>query len=180
MKKIKTLCLLLITILFIGCREKMTINDNYTKIVEYSSQTSWGMVEDFYELHLCVNNNNTIEIYGTFDENGIEIDYIDGIIVNITEEEKNEIISIINKNNYMTIPNNVGTKSSDGSYHYLRFYDESGDIIKECSGLNPTNKRFCNIEESISKCVSKEDIELAKENIKKVVHEEFEKKYENI
>lgn len=91
MKRINILLILLFTICLTGCGSVET-NENYDKIVEVSSSPAYGRVDEMYEIHYLVRNNNTIEIYGSYEEFGIKIDYIEGIIIEITEEEKENII----------------------------------------------------------------------------------------
>lgn len=182
MKNIKVICIILSTFIFsiflLGCKlpfgKSIELNDNYNKIVETYYKTSYGTIIDFYELHLCVNNNNTINIYGKFYENGLKMDYIEGLTINITPEQKNNIVNIINKNNFSFIPKDVSTKSLDGGYSSLFFYDKQENVIKKCGGYNPYNKNFINIENSIYNCINEDDMNKAKENIKTQIEEELE------
>lgn len=74
-----------------------------------------------------------------------------------------------------SLPNDISTSSLDGSYKYLKIFDENGNIIKESSGLNPSNIKYKNIKDSIINIISDDDIEFANEKIQNKITEEIEK-----
>ena len=175
MKKINYILtfIFVFSFLLVGCGKKIKLNDKYEKIIKYSIQSSYGAVEDLYKLHMCVKNDNTIEIYGSYNQGNVQLDYIEGITVEITEEEKNNIVKTINRNSISLIPKDVSSPSMDGSYYSLIFYEEDGTEIKECKGLNPMHRGFKNICRSICKCITDEEMKQAKEKIKDIVLENF-------
>lgn len=185
MKKILLIVLIAVTTLLTGCSDnnKIELTENYNEIVEYETQPSYGTTEDFYILHFRVNNNNTIEIYGTFDEfvfNGEEdvrvtLDYIEGIVMNISEEEKLHMVDTLSKNRFMSLDKDLSTDSLDGSYRFLTVYDEQGNVLRCVGGLNPDNKKFSNIVNSIYELIPEEKRREAIANIFGTVIEAVEK-----
>jgi hypothetical protein len=144
-----------------GCGSKeMKLNENYTKIIDTFWKPSYGRNIDLYERHICVNNDNTIEIYGVFNGEKIE-----GITVAITEKNKMKIINNINENEFWLIPENIENNVCDGSYYGITFFGENGEVIKTCYGLQPSNKKFLNIHNYIDKFISKKDKKEATELI---------------
>lgn len=155
----------LITILFAtaflltGCGSSVSEPEDeniaYSPIVcSYSNMPSYGTVIDFITTNIVVYDNNTVEVYcgdfsdTTVGEEGIELDYIYGETFEITQEEKENIIEAIKRNRIAKL-SDCDSQSDDGSYSYIYLYDENGERIHSCGGLNPEKKRFQDMKSAI-------------------------------
>ena len=146
-----------------GCGSSGTKPDggdiSYSPIVcSYSNTPSYGTAIDFISTNIVIYDNNTVEIYcGDFADGGkgedrIEVDYIYGETFEITQEQKENIIKAIEKNRIAKL-SDCSSASDDGSYSYIYLYDEDGERIHSCGGLNPEKKRFQNVEFAIREVI---------------------------
>lgn len=123
-------------------------------VCTYSIMPTYGTPIDLITLNIQVNDNNTIDVFCSdfSDYNGsekVELDYIYGETFEISEDQKQNIITEIKENKINKLENCGDDNSSDGSYKYIYLYDSNGEIIHSCGGLNPYNNRFENTVETI-------------------------------
>lgn len=164
MKKIGFILVFALVFLLTGYNGKMDLNENYIKIIDVFSSPSCGTVDELYEFHICINNDNTAEFYGVF-----ENEKIDGIMVEITNDEKLEIVEMINERQYWLIPENIDSYVCDGTRYGITFFKENNEEFKTCQGYEPYNKDFLAIHKNVKDYFSDEDIEKAKE----IIHQQI-------
>jgi hypothetical protein len=131
---------------------------SYTPIVcRYTVTPTCWTAFDCISLNIEVRDNNTVEVYCsnfsyTIDpETTVTLDYIYGETFDITEAQKQNIISVIEKNRINKIKNCGDDDSCDGSYQYISLCDSDGKTVHNCGGLNPYNQEFENTVDEIMK-----------------------------
>ena len=116
-----------------------------TVVCEYTSIPTCWTALDIISTNVKIYADNTVEVYcGDFEDNGIEVAYIYGETFEITEEQKQDVIDAIKKNKIYKIKNCGDEDSCDGSYSFINLFDEKGEVVHCCGGLNPSNKKFQN------------------------------------
>jgi len=165
MKKYIGLLFIIISAILIGCSsddDKVSNDkndkkaDNKSKIsyesvvCEYTSMPTCWTAIDFISTNIKIYADNTVEVYcGDFHDNGIEVEYIYGETFEITEEQKEFVINAIKKNKIEKIENCGDEESCDGDFSYISLFDENGEAVHSCGGLNPSNKKFSNAKKAI-------------------------------
>lgn len=139
---------ILISILLTGC----AADDNgvsYAPVVcEYTSTPTCWTVVDSISINIKIYDNNTAEVYcGDFydrlgyDEE-ISIEYIYGETFEITEEQKQSVVKALRKNKIAQLSDCGDKDSCDGSTAYIILFDENGEEVHYCGGLNPYGEKY--------------------------------------
>ncbi len=152
----KALLFIMLAFFLAGCsREPDGIA--YSPIVcEYSTTPTFGTAVHCISTNMRVYADNTVEVYcgGFYDRNagedGISVDYIYGQKFEITEVDKQSIIAVIKRNNISELSDCGDEDSCDGSYSYIFLFDENGEQVHSCGGLNPDNNRYRNVVEAVT------------------------------
>ena len=158
----KLILLLVVMILCVGCgKEKGNNIDNEPQteyinspiICEYTSSPAYGHELEFFDFCIRVMDDNKVEVYCTnfedrIDGEEIKVENFYSETYEITEEQKQEIIDILEENDIKSL-GDCSTDSCDGSYLHIYLFDENGEISYSCGGLNPSTKRFENTRQAI-------------------------------
>lgn len=152
-------------------------------VCKYSSMPSYGTVIDFITLNIVVKDDNTIEVYcGDFSDKidadtEVNIDYIYGETFNISEEQKQGIITAIEENEIDKITECGDENSCDGSYRSISLFNSDGEEIHNCGGLNPSIDKFENVYDSILKVLPKDFIKAICEKSDEALKDQLLEKY---
>lgn len=165
MKKYIVFLFIIISTILVGCTsdDDKVNNDKKDKAVDKKSNVSYESVVceytsvptcwtaiDIISTNIKIYADNTVEVYcGDFSDNGIEVEYIYGETYEITEDEKQFVIDAIKKNKIEKIKNCGDEESCDGDFSYISLFDENGEAVHSCGGLNPSNKKFTNAKKAI-------------------------------
>ena len=154
---------LLLAVLLTGCRptasktvskSEKAMEISYSPIVcKYSVQPGWGSVIDCISTNIQINDDNTVTIsYGDFWDptNYISLDYIYGETFEITEEQKQSVITAIQKNKIYKIDDCGDINSCDGGYSYIYLFNADGEEVHSCGGYNPHIEQFENTRTAIA------------------------------
>lgn len=153
MKKYIALIVIMAAILC-GCTtEKKVMADediSYAPVVcEYTTTPVCWTVVDCISTNIKIYNDNTVEVYcgdffggSIYEDDRLEIEYIYGETFEITEAQKQFVIETLEKNEIAQIEDCGDNESCDGSYSYIRLFDEDGETVHSCGGLNPYDKNF--------------------------------------
>lgn len=171
-----------VVIIVSGCSKVSKSEISYSPVVcQYSTSPNWGMTIEFFSFNIKVMDNNTVEVYcGDYEgrANGEEftVDYIYGETFEITEEQKQEIIDIIKKNKISWL-GDCSSLSTDGSDSYIMLFDENGEVIHTCGGLNPERKRFVKTKDALFDLLPEGTYSDIREKAKTVLIEDLAEKY---
>lgn len=155
---------------------------SYSPVVcEYSSSPAYGRTIDFFSTNIKVMDNNTVEVYcgdfkDTVDGEEITVDYIYGETFEITEKQKQKIVDLI-KENRINLLGDCSTNSCDGSYRYIKLFDEEGECVHSCGGLNPSKNRFVKTENAIFELLPEDAYRNIREKAEDVLLEFLLEKY---
>lgn len=157
---------LLLAVLLTGCgptasktiskSEKKAMDISYSPIVcKYSVHPGWGSVIDCISTNIQINDDNTVTIfYGDFwdptnFETTVSLDYIYGETFEITEEQKQSVITAIQKNKIYKIGDCGDKDSCDGGNSYIYLFNADGEVVHTCGGYNPHIDQFENTRTAI-------------------------------
>ena len=167
--------LLLILVLCVGCsKENGNSNNNESSsvnnetetetetesesknppiICQYTSAPSYGYKMEMFDFCIRVLNDNKVEVFCTnFEDYAggkvIKVDNFYSKIYEITEEQKQGIIDIIEKGDIKKL-GDCSTDSCDGSYMSIYLFDENCEITHSCGGLNPDEEAFFELRDAI-------------------------------
>lgn len=169
---------LLIVVFLMGCQPAASLTEksadiSYSPIVcKYSSHTGYGSIVDCITANIQINDDNTVTVfYSDFwdrinSETIISLDYIYGETFDITEDQKQDVITAIQENNILNISECGDKNSCDGGYCYIYLFDAEGEVAHSCGGLNPPIDEFQNVRTAIH--------ELLPENALKDIHNKAE------
>lgn len=125
--------LLIIMILLTGCTYDEGNVSSSPIVCEYTTTPSCWTVVDCISTNIRIYDDNTVEVYcGDFyDDLGYDeeltIEYIYGEKFEITEEQKQSVISALRKNKISKLSDCGDEDSCDGSYSYIVLFDENGE-----------------------------------------------------
>lgn len=182
MKQKICVCIMAIVVLLSGCAKVSKEDVSYSPVVcEYSTSPTWGMTIDFFDFNIKVMDDNTVEVYcGGYEgrANGEEftVEYIYGETFEITEEQKQGIIDIIKENRISSL-GDCSSLSTDGSYSYIKLFDENGEVIHSCGGLNPERKRFVRTVDALYDLLPEGTYSDIREKARNVLIEDLSEKY---
>ncbi len=161
MKLWKLFNFLLFIPLFIGCDSDTTFETAEKNEIAFSPivctysvmPTCWTPI-DCITLNVQVNNDNTVDVFCSdfsdyIGSEEVNLDYIYGETFEISEDQKQNIITEIKENKINELENCGDENSCDGSYRYIYLCDADGESVHSCGGLNPHNNRFEKTVESI-------------------------------
>lgn len=176
-KSILTVCLVTIMCVFAGCADVKKQEDklgvSYSNIVcEYSAHPSWGLESEVFPIHTTVYADNTVEVWtGPFYYDGEVIEVIYSETVEITEEQKQELIDSIKENKIIQLGDIGDPESCDGGDYYIRLFNENGEKVHSCGGTNPVDEAFDEVRDVIYDLISKEDRDRIHEESCKITRE---------
>lgn len=164
----KRLCICIVLLCFIltGCnkKEEYNITERHNEIVEFGETCHYGTTTGLCDLYYRVYNNNTIEIYGSYDANGIVIEHVHGLMFDISESTKQNIINSIMTNEIYTLSENL--ESGNGSVEEsIVLFNEDGSVYKKISCVSPDNLSFVNFGIEFFKNIDIDDFETGVENV---------------
>lgn len=139
-------CLLVVAMGGIAWMNSVSFRPESPILVEYSSCPSYGCYTDFYSTHIRIYNDGTVDVYGSFVEDG----YIEGGTFQISEEQLEEVRKTVDRHPFLwnkEILPDYGT--CDGSYCTLTIYDGDGEVYAEVSGYSPMDPSFCSVSRAV-------------------------------
>lgn len=129
---------------------------SYSPIVcKYTSRTGYGTPVDCITANIQINDDDTVTVfYSDFldradSETIISLDYIYGETFDITEDQKQDVITAIQENNILHISECGDESSCDGGYCYIYLFNGEGEAVHSCGGFNPYIDEFRNTETAI-------------------------------
>lgn len=149
--------LLIIVIMLMGCAtEENKVDFAYAPVVcEYTTAPTCWTVVDCISTNVKVYANNTVEVYcGDFyDSLGlgeeISIEYIYGETFKITEEQKQGIIDVLEKNKKALFAEEEEDDVCDGDFSYIILFDENGEKVHWFEGTGKYGENFRHIKEKM-------------------------------
>ena len=149
MKKNVGLLVVMSLVFLTGCSINHYVNsgnDNisYEPVVcQYTSTPTCWTAIDFISTNIKIYGDNTVEVYcSDFYDNGITVEYIYGETFEITEEQKQEVIDALKKHRKGLLQEKGDEDSCDGDFSNIVLFDENGEAIYCCGGLNPSGKSY--------------------------------------
>ncbi len=180
MKKCVALLLIIVSTILAGCSSddyKVNNHNNGKKadnksnisyetvVCEYTVRPNCWTVVDCISTNVKVYADNTVEVYcSNFYDNirpdeELSIEYIYGETYEITEEQKQEIVDMLEKNKRKLFAKEREDDICDGDSSYIILFDENGEKVHWCSGLNAYGEVFRLTKEKIFSVLPEKTVE---------------------
>ncbi len=147
------LCLLSIMTIFASCKamspaeklekEKGVSYDNTVFSLELSPR--YGFCCGRFKIVYTLYADNSLEAYtGGYNYEGVQIDVIEKRKFTVTEEQKQSVIHAFRDNEILNINEIEPEYQSYAIGHELSLFDENGNVVHKCGGINATENEQYN------------------------------------
>ncbi len=144
---------------------------SFDKIVCRLEMTSsfgadYDRVPIIYELYA----DNTLKIFtGPYNSKKVSLEEVVSWEYSVTNEQRKEIEEAIIDYRIDSLGDMSSDVSAEGVWKYISLFDEQGNVISRCGGLNPRSEGFDTVEYMIRSLVGSKEIKLIKEETRDII-----------
>ena len=155
-KRVLWIVMILLGVSFMtGCTAKKNYAEDEPFVIVTSAPAGPDDYRNMFDHNVAVYNDGRLVLY-TEQSDDLKIqEDVPTLEKQLTEEQVNELKSVIEKNQFQNLKEDVTTPSEDGTFRYIvvNWTDKS----KKVGGLNPDDSRFMEISDATFDLVEKEE-----------------------